>query len=81
MAVDPSQRDKLLALTRNGPVESWNSRIALIAESAGLRIEMIAWSGSPAVVALDVLEHALRNNRLGEMYAAMVRAEYVANER
>lgn len=50
--------DKILDLTRDGPLCEWVERIGQIASKAGLPLEQINWNNSPMIVSWEVIQNA-----------------------
>lgn len=50
--------------TREGPVESWVGRIALLARAAGVELANVNWNEAPATVAWGVIDEAHMNNKM-----------------
>jgi hypothetical protein len=70
MRTDPLVQ-RLIDATREGPVESWLSRMAVYVAAAGLRTECVGWVGSPEVVAGNVVGLAQRHGLTAALAKAL----------
>lgn len=73
--------DDIVKATQNGPVWEWVERIAAIARDAGLKLEDINWQGSPALVALRVIESARKHGLTDKLKAAVDRRTAATKKR
>lgn len=69
-----SLEERLLDVTREGPITGWTERIAQLASSTGLPIEMVRWNGSPYSVASSVVQIA-RSWNIQSLETAISEAE------
>lgn len=61
---------QLLAATKDGPFESWCSRLAVLYELAGFDASEIAWHNPPVHVVHDMICTADSRSRIDRLRAA-----------
>lgn len=57
-------RERLIEATREGPVETWLSRMADVAGAAGIDAAEINWNNAPAYVAFEIIEWARSHDKI-----------------
>jgi len=64
-------RKRLVEITREGRVQDWNERIAIIAEEAGVKMESINWNGSPINIASEVVSFFYAREKVDKLKAVL----------
>lgn len=59
--------NEITRVTRKGPVTKWSDRLGMLADIAGIRMDLINWYASPRDVIMQIVRYAENNDSVEDL--------------